>query len=151
MGRVYAAPFNISAFGTAAGDILSISAATEKPLSVHSIIIGQQDSETSEMMGVLLSRQSSAGSGGVVEAGEPLIASDAADAATIRVADTADASGSTTEMVRDAFNTLNGWQYLPAPEDRVVVAGTAILTLKITNTPVVDMNINGVIIYEELV
>lgn len=152
MGRVYAASFNISAFGTAAGDVIHISAAAEIPLSIHQIVIGQQDSETNEMLGVLLARQTTAGSGGTVEAGEPLLPNDAADSATVRVGDTTDAVGTSTEMFRDAFSVLSGWQYLPAPEDRIIVSGTTVpLVLKITDTPTVDMDINGVIIYEELV
>jgi len=152
MGRVYAAAFNVSAFGTAAGDLIHISAAAEKPLAIHSIVIGQQDSETNEMLGLLLARQTTAGSGGTVEAGEPLLPNDAADAATVRVADSTDATGTSTEMFRDAFSVLSGWQYLPAPEDRIIVSGTTVpLVLKITDVPVANLDIQGVIIYEELV
>ncbi len=152
MGRVYAAPFNIAAFGTAAGDLIHISAAAETPLAIHSITIGQQDSETNEMLGILLARQTTAGSGGTVEAGEPLLPNDAADSATVRVGDSTDATGTSTEMFRDTFSVLSGWQYLPAPEDRIIVSGTTVpLVMSITDTPVVNMDIQGVIVYEELV
>lgn len=150
MGRVYAAPFNISAFGTAAGDILSLETSSTVPVSVHSIVIGQQDSETNEMLGLLLSRQATNGSGGAVAAGEPLNAGDAADGTTIRAGDSTDASGATIELFRDTFSVLSGWQYLPAPEDRIIVPVSDVLTLAVLDVPVVDMNLQGVITYEEL-
>lgn len=38
-------------------------------------------------------------------------------------------------LIREAFNVLNGWLYLPVPEERIVVKAGGILALKFPSAP----------------
>ncbi|HEX4381236.1 MAG TPA: hypothetical protein VH022_14435 [Candidatus Acidoferrum sp.] len=49
---------------------------------------------------------------------------------------TASAEGTDTETVlREAFNVLNGWLYLPTPEERIYVPPAGIIGLKFLTAP----------------
>jgi hypothetical protein len=49
---------------------------------------------------------------------------------------TGSAEGTDTETVlREAFNVLNGWVYLPVPEERLYIPPAGILALKFVNAP----------------
>jgi hypothetical protein len=49
---------------------------------------------------------------------------------------TGTAEGTDTETaVRQGFNVLNGWQYIPVPEERIYIPPGGILALKFVNAP----------------
>ena len=151
MGRVYTVADNIAAFGTAAGDVVEGIPGTNKPFFVHSITIGQQDSETSENLGIRISRMATSGSGGATVAANPLDPGDAADSATWEFANTTDASSTETVLSEDAFNVLSGYQYLPAPENRPFFpSGGASFVVKIIDTPVANFDFQVTVVFEEL-
>ena len=151
MGRVYTATFNIAAFGTAAGDVFEITAITEKPLSIHEVIIAQQDSEVSEMLGIALINKATSGSGGSSITPKPLNPNNSATSVTVEAANTTDASGAATEHFRDAFNVLAGWRYVPLPEDRIIVLGTDTLVCLIPDIPTLNADFQITVTFEELV
>jgi hypothetical protein len=49
---------------------------------------------------------------------------------------TASAEGTDTDLLyRDAFNDLNGWLYLPIPEERITVTGGGFVGMKLLLAP----------------
>jgi len=151
MGRVYYAPFNITAFGTASGDILQITAGTNKPIAIHRFDMGQVDSEVNEMLHIQIVRATGAGTtGGTTPTGEPLVPNDAADGAALLAGYTSDATSLTT-MWQESWSSLAAYKYVVAPEDRIIVASAGILVFKVADTPTGDFDLAGTLTYEELV
>ena len=47
----------------------------------------------------------------------------------------AEGAGTVTAYVTEGFNNLNGWLYVPTPEERIVVPADTAIILKIVGTP----------------
>jgi len=52
-------------------------------------------------------------------------------------------------LVRDSFNALNGWEWLPTPECQIIVKPSGFLTLQFPTAPAAN-TWSGFIIFEEL-
>jgi len=151
MGRMYAAPIDISSFGTAAGDIVEIRPAAGKPIAFHGMFLADSSANANERLAIIVKRMATSGSGGTTVTGVPLDPNGAADACTVETANTTDASSTATNLKRDAFDTQQGWQYLPAPEHRILQDDGESLVVAITDTPATSPAFQGYILYEELI
>jgi hypothetical protein len=63
------------------------------------------------------------------------------------------ASGEGTDgdvLVADAFNILNGWLWVPTPEERITVPAGGFLALKLPAAPGSAMNINAGMVFAEV-
>ena len=62
----------------------------------------------------------------------------------------ANAAGTKTEIVYDGFNNLNGWLWVPTPEERIIVPADTAIVLAMVGTASVLTNWNAGITYEEI-
>jgi len=62
----------------------------------------------------------------------------------------ANAAGTRTPIIYDGFNNLNGWLWVPTPEERLIVPTDTAIVLKIVGTPATLTNWSAGITYEEL-
>jgi len=119
----------------------------------------QQASETSDQLGVILGLKASAFGtytgttptphfiGGRVSG----IASGTAGAEGTAGTDaSAEGAGTVTPIIYDGFNNLNGWLWVPTPEERIVIPADTAIILKIVGTPAALGNWSAGITYEEL-
>ena len=119
----------------------------------------QNDSETSQQLGVMLAQQASAFGtytsttptphviGG---AASGITGSTTAAAASAGTDSSANAAGTRTPIIYDGFNNLNGWLWVPTPEERILVPVDTAIVLKLVGTPSSLTNWNAGITYEEL-
>lgn len=151
--RLYAVTFdNVAA--TAVQDLISVTATANMAIRIHEAAVGQIDLTTVSSLRVALRRLPAtvtAGTGGNAFTPVKLQNGDAAATATARINDTgvATTSGSATVIVADTFNVLNGFLWLPAPEDRIIIAPSQALVFSLLTAPT-SCHISGRVIFEEL-
>lgn len=154
-GRRYSVEFAAVAV-TAVQDLITILAGTAPgSILLHEARLAQQNGVTSQNLNVSIKRLPATvtpGSGGSTPTPQALVPGDAAATATAHVNDTSRSTtgGTAATLVADAFNTINGWMYLPAPEDRILVQRTQALVLSLDTAPSASMNISGSLVFEEL-
>lgn len=121
--------------------------------------IGNQATETSDQLGVILGLKASAfgtytsttptphfiggrvsGIAGGTTGAEGTAGTDAS----------AEGAGTVTPIVYDGFNNLNGWLWVPTPEERIVLPADTAIILKVVGTPATLTNWSAGITYEEL-
>lgn len=71
-------------------------------------------------------------------------------AATAGTDASAEGAGTVTTIVHDAFNNLNGWLWVPTPEERILVPPDVAVILKIVGTPTTLTNWDAGITFEEV-
>ena len=136
MSRVYV--INDSRAVSTAITILQIKAGAATSLEIVRAWVTQESSTVSAQTAIQLNRKSAAAT---VTSLTPLIVEPNTGAAaavggTAATGRTATAEGTDTDViVREGFNVLNGWLYLPVPEERIVVTGGGILGLKFPIAP----------------
>lgn len=132
LGRVYASPASAISTGTAAQDLYSALAATQVPFMMHEVVINFESVTTAAEVRIRHKREASTvtqGSGGTAVTPtilEPRNLSTATAAQTVvHAGDTtvATTTGATANYRYETVQVLNGYQYLPPPEDRPVLAG----------------------------
>lgn len=120
---------------------------------------GQQASETSDQLGVMLALQASAFGTYTSTTPTPHFVNGPASAITGGTAgaegtagtdSSANAAGTRTPIIYDGFNNLNGWLWVPTPEERLIVPTDTAIVLKIVGTPGTLTNWSAGITYEEL-
>ena len=62
----------------------------------------------------------------------------------------ANAAGTKTTILSDSFNNLNGWLWVPTPEERIIVPTDTAVVLALIGTPTSLNNWHAGITYEEL-
>ena len=128
-------------------------------IQIHRAWCSQSASETSDQLGIMLALQASAFGtytsttptphvvGG---AASGITGSTSAAAASAGTDSSANAAGSRTPIIYDGFNNLNGWLWVPTPEERILVPVDTAIVLKIVGTPAALGNWNAGITYEEI-
>ncbi len=120
---------------------------------------GQQASETSDQLGVMLALQASAFGTYTSTTPTPHFVNGPASTITGGTAgaegtagtdSSANAAGTRTPIIYDGFNNLNGWLWVPTPEERLIVPTDTAIVLKIVGTPGTLTNWSAGITYEEL-
>ena len=71
-------------------------------------------------------------------------------AATSGTDASAEGAGTVTTLIADAFNNLNGYLWVPTPEERIVVPTDTALILKIVGTPATLTNWHAGLIFQEI-
>ena len=133
--------------------LIQLKAGATIPLEIIRATVAQNNSTTSAMQSVILVRKSGAAT---VTSFTP-VKTDEQDGAAAAAGGTsatgiiATAEGTDTDiMLNDAFNVLNGWLYLPVPEERIRVAPAGFLGLKFPNAPSTPLSIRATITFREL-
>lgn len=153
MGRIYSVDFsNVSV--AAVQDLISIQATAGMAFSLHSLVLGQTTATTVGNLRVTVKRFSGAysiGSGGSSSTPVKMNFGDPAATVTGRVNDTTPTSGGTAAtLVADVYNPINGYQFLPPPEDRPVFAISQALIFSLDTAPSGGETTNGTAVIEEL-
>lgn len=120
--------------------------------------VGNQATETSDQLGIILGLKASAfgtytsttptphfiggrvsGIAGGTSGAEGTAGTDAAS----------EGAGTVTPIIYDGFNNLNGWLWVPTPEERIRIPSDTAIILKIVGTPATLTNWSAGITYEE--
>jgi type II secretory pathway component GspD/PulD (secretin) len=120
---------------------------------------GQTATETSEQLGIQLAVQASAF--GTYTSTTPAVHMPGANASgiaggTAGAAATAgtdastNAAGTKTPIIVDGFNNLNGWLWVPTPEERIVLPVDTAIVLAMIGTATTLTNWSAGISYQEL-
>lgn len=126
---------------------------------LHRAWCSQNETETSQQLGVMLALAASAF--GTFTAATPtphvpggnasgLTGSTSVAAGSAGVDASANGAGTKTPIVYDGFNNLNGWLWVPTPEERILVPVDTAVVLKIVGTPTTLTGWNAGITYEEI-
>jgi len=130
MGGYYVA--TVTAQTTFTGTVLQVTAGAA-PLEVIRAWAAQRNNATAEQLGVQIVRKTCTilGTSGELAPLEPNAA-----AAVGKMLYTMTSEGTTgTLLYEDGFNNLSGWLYLPVPEERIIVAPSSHLAMKLTVAP----------------
>lgn len=151
--RVYTMEF--SAVSVAAvQDLLAIYTGATKAIRVHEVVLGQVTATTIGNLGITLKRllpTVTSGSGGAAGTLVPINPGDAAATVTGRTNDTTQATATSTNIIRsDVVNVLNGYQYLPPPDDRPVIGLSSAFVVSLNTAPGSVETFSGTITFEEL-
>lgn len=158
MGRIYTASFDDVSI-SAAQTLLAVATGTSgSPLnmavSIHMIVLGQRSLTSWEAKPLRFNRVSGAytqSSGGTAPTPRPHNFGDSAATATARANDTTAASaGTTTTIMTDEWVFLNNYLWLPAPEDRIILAPGQCFALHLPTAPSGATSCSGSITFEEL-
>lgn len=117
--------------------IIQIKAGATNPLELIRVSVNQSDSTTSAQTGIRILRKTATAT---VTSFTPLIVQAAAAAAaaggTSATGITATAEGTDGDILIDeGFNALNGFLYLPVPEERILVPAAGFIALKFPVAP----------------
>ena len=121
--------------------------------------VGQQATETSDQLGVMVAQKASAF--GTYTSTTPVsheiggtasgIAGGTAGAAATSGTDaSAEGAGTVTPIVYDGFNNLTGWLWVPTPEERIVLNPDTAVIVKIVGTPATLTNWSAGLTFEEV-
>lgn len=119
----------------------------------------QNETETSQQLGIMLALQASAFGtytsttptphvvGG---AASGITGSTSAAAASAGTDASANAAGTKTPIIYDGFNNLNGWLWVPTPEERIILPADTAIVLAMLGTATTLTGWNAGITFEEL-
>lgn len=152
--RLYAVTMNAVAV-SATQDLFNLTATANMAFKVHSIFLGQKTLTTAEMKQIKCQRMPAtvtAGSGGSVATPRPLNNGDSAAVVTARINDTTGmtTSGTAVDLYDDVWHFLNGLFWMPAPEQRPIIAPSQGFTVNLPTAPSGAMTVSGTVVIEEL-
>lgn len=113
-------------------------------IKVHRAWAGQVGIDTSDQIGILIGQKASAFGTYTSTAPNPhylgggasgIAGGTSGAAATSGTDASAEGAGTVTPVVQDVFNNLNGWLWVPTPEERIFVPTDTAIILKIVGTP----------------
>lgn len=148
---VYSARVNLTAF-TGAKTAMQIKAGASNPLEILRVSITQRGGTTSEQIQAQLLRKTAAAT---VTSLTPLKmdpSAPTAGAAGGTAATGTNASGEGTDgdvLIQEGFNVLNGFLYLPVPEERIKVPAGGIFAVKFPDA-ITSGTYNVVVIFGEI-
>lgn len=144
----------IDALSVAAVDeLFFIAAPSDAVVVIHEIKVTQDTSETSEQLPILIFRTATDQSAkGTANTPAPLNVGDAAFGGTVRtnILTAETFATETTLLVRDSQNVINGWQFLPTPECRIVLSPSGRLCVKLDAAPTASIPISAYMTFEEI-
>jgi len=163
MGAVYSVVMNNQTI-IASSEMVTITAATAVTSRAHTIRIlrawcSQGANETSEQLGVQICSQVTAFGTFTATTPTPMflggnasgIAGGAAQAAATSGTDaSANAAGTKVTLIADSFNNLNGWLWVPTPEERIYVSAGQTITLAMVGTATTLTNWTAGMTFEEM-
>ena len=160
-GRCYTVEFHAVSV-SAQQEFFYIKPAADKPCQIEWAKIRNVDSTTEagdahedfwRVELIYLPPTVTASSGGNSFTPNPIEVNDAAAGFTARINDTTKASsnGTAYNLDSDGMNNRIGYDYLPTPENRPVVANAAAVVLRLNTTPAATNLLNGTMYVRELV
>jgi hypothetical protein len=163
MGAIYSVVMKDQTI-IANSEMVTITAATAVTSRAHTIRIlrawcSQGATETSEQLGVQIVSQVTAFGTFTAATPAPLFLGGAASgisggtaqaAATAGTDSSANAAGTKVVLIADSFNNLNGWLWVPTPEERIYVSAGQTITLAMVGTATTATNWTAGMIFEEL-
>lgn len=152
-GRIYTVSFaNVAV--AAVQDLISLQSTSGMALEVHEVSIGQITATAIGNLRLTMKRFSGAysiGSGGSAATPAKANFGDAAAVATGRVNDTTQTTSGTSVTFRaDIFNVINGYLWLPAPEDRLIIAPSQAFVLSLDTAPGSSETMSGSMTFKEI-
>lgn len=121
--------------------------------------VNQIGTETSDQLGVIIGTKASAFGTYTSTAPNPHVLGGAASgiaggttgaAATSGTDASAEGAGTVTTLIEEGFNNLNGWLWVPTPEERIIVPVDTAIILKMVGTPVTLTGWNAYLTFREL-
>jgi len=163
MGAIYSVVMKDQTI-IASSEMVTITAATAITSRAHTIRIlrawcSQGATETSEQLGVQIVQQVTAFGTFTAATPSPMFLGGTASgiaggtvqaAATAGVDSSANAAGTKTVLIADSFNNLNGWLWVPTPEERIYVSAGLTITLAMVGTATALGNWTAGMVFEEL-
>lgn len=119
----------------------------------------QNETETSQQLGIMLALQASAFGTYTSTTPTPhfvngpastIVGGTSGAEATAGTDASANAAGTKTPIIYDGFNNLNGWLWVPTPEERLIVPTDTAIVLAMVGTATTLTGWNAGITFEEL-
>ena len=153
--RLYTVNFNNVSI-SASQDLFGILTTANMAIKLHWLELGQKTLTSWEAKEVQIIRNTgtvSAGSGGNAFTPSKVNPGDAAATATARINDTTSQSqtgGASTVLFSREWELLNGFFWMPAPEQRPIFGPSSGLQIKLGTGPSAAMTASGTAMFEEL-
>ena len=128
-------------------------------IEVQRVEVGQRGTDTSDQLGILLAQKASAfgtytsatpSPHQVGGAASGIAGGTAGAAATAGVDASAEGAGAVTNIIAASFNNLNGWLWVPTPEERFIVGPDIAVIVKLVGTPATLTNWFAYLTYQEI-
>jgi hypothetical protein len=153
-GRLYTISFADVAV-SATQDLINITATANMAFKLWRIELGQKTLTTWEAKGILVKRfpaSVTAGSGGSAGNVRKMNNGDAAATVTARINDTTamTTSGTAETILARDWEFLNGFIWVPLPDERPVIAPSQGLNINLVTAPSTLMTASGFAVIEEL-
>lgn len=153
---IYTASFDEVAV-SAVQDLFEILAPSDACLVIHQINLSQSsdagDAE-SEQLHVTIRRVTGAptsGSGGSTATPAAREGGQAASGSTVEINNTTQLTGGTnTVLWAESFNVMAGFNYLPVPEDRLVISPSTRLLVELETAPGDAVTMSGNVVFDEV-
>ncbi len=150
---IYKVPMNAVSVSVAQ-DLWHLKAGATYPLLIHEIVLNQKTLAATEGKEIKFLRHTvtvTQGSGGSTPTPVNVMPGGASSGITAHMNDTTAASaGTLTQLHADVWQFLNGFFYMPAPEDRIFIAPATGFVVNLPTAPSSAMVVSGTITYEEL-
>lgn len=152
--RVYSVPFAKQSLSTTSDLFTIVCGATIAGL-IHEITLGVEAATSPEEVTVEIIRVTgayTAGTGGAAITPVALTSTMSASVFTARGYDTTlGTAGTSTVAHADTWQLLNGYQYLPAPEDRLLCNISQWLVVRLLTAFAAAHNVSGAVKFEEVI
>lgn len=140
---------------SATQDLFGLLATANMAIKIHCIELGQKTLTSWEAKELKLVRNpatATVGSGGNSATPRPLNPGDSAATFTARINDTTPQTTSGTQaiLMSRVWEFLNGFFWMPAPEDRPIIKPSEGCALKLPTAPSGSMTVSGYMLVEEL-
>lgn len=139
---------------SAAQDLWHVKAGSTYPILIHEIVLSQKTLTSVEGREIKFLRHTvtvTQGSGGSTPTPVNTMPGGASSGATVRMNDTTAASAGTLTLIHaDVWQFLNGFFWMPSPENRIFIAPATGFVVNLPTAPSGSMTVSGTITYEEL-
>jgi|WetSurMetagenome_2_1015567.scaffolds.fasta_scaffold58348_2 hypothetical protein len=157
MARVFTVVFEKVSV-SAAQDLVGIYTGANAAIKVHSFEVGMDAAApNAQNLSITLRRMSGTitpGSGGATPTPSPTLPNSASpqinSAHTNDTTQATQTGGSSLKLHAGVVNLLNGYVYMPPPDDRVVIAPNQALIVSLDTSPGAATSLTGTLVYEEL-
>lgn len=133
--------------------LVQIKAGTSRAVEIMRATVAQSASSASAMQRIQINRKSAAATVTSFTALAARMGDSAADAVggTSATGTNASAEGTDTNiLIVDVFNVLNGWLWIPTPEERITVPAGGIIGLKFPAAPGSALTITASMTFAEI-
>ena len=128
-------------------------------IKIHRAWIGQHGTATSQNLGIMVALKASAFGTYTSTTPSPhfvngpaatIVGGTAGAEGTAGTDASGEGAGTVTAIIYDGFNNLNGWLWVPTPEERLIVPTDTAVILKIVGTPTTLTGWEAGMTFEEL-